>query len=92
VSGKESVMSREINLYSYYDMKNNLYDTPFWAQNDLMAERSFKLQLLKEGSLIAEFKNDFRLEQIAKFDPITGEVVQVSRVIIDGSQLKKGEY
>lgn len=84
-------MNKEIYLYSYQDLKSNIYDVPFWAKNDVHAKRKFYMDVVSGNGnhVLGKFTVDFRLVKLGKFDVEKGEVKRIEKdVIIEGVDLK----
>lgn len=77
----------KLGLYSVYDKKADRYDTPFFAQTDLMAERKFFVNCQNDGSIMATFKNDFLLCRIGYFEMENGDFESDSKTIVEGAQI-----
>lgn len=83
-------MNHEINCYSFYDVKNEMYDTPFFANNDLFAKRHYYLVSAKIGSMMNTFCEDFKLVRIGKFIPKEGKLIETPATeIMNGKHLRK---
>lgn len=82
-----------IPMYSFYDKESHRYDTPFFAADDLQARRHFIIQQRREGTLIHNFPNDYKLCQVGVFNVLEGKVTAVFRNIADGvpRETKGGE-
>ena len=77
-----------LGIYAIYDAKSDSFDTPFFAANDLFAERRFNLMLRENNSMMNIYKDEFTLYSIAKFIIATGEIVVESRKeIVSGKSI-----
>lgn len=79
----------DIGLYSIYDVKGERYDTPFFSQSDLFAERKFIVNCRNNDSILSNFKNDFSLVKIGVFDYESGELVIDRKVIMEGKNVQE---
>jgi hypothetical protein len=81
-------MSEVLKLYSVYDKKGDRYDTPFFALNDLHAERRFVAGMQDNKTVFAQFKNDFELHCVGEFNVLSGLLDQKCiETVIEGKQV-----
>lgn len=82
---------KRISCYSYYDKEGERWDTPFFAFNDLMAERNFRLRVSEEGTILHKFKDAFELYKVGEFDVEEGKIIGSTKLrpIITGLQIKE---
>lgn len=80
-----------INLYAVYDKVGELYDTPFFARDDVFAKRRFIMMNDDEGTMLGDFGEDFELHRVGSFETYSGklEVPVKPIVIIEGDQIVK---
>jgi len=76
-------------MYAFYDKKSDLYDTPFFAQDDLHAERHFQIVTQKQGTMLNTFITDFEVYLIGTFNKTTATITTETKpkLIISGNQL-----
>lgn len=82
--------SRNLPMYCIHDTETGVYDTPFFALDDIHAKRHFIMVGKKEG-MVATFTEKFQLLRLAEFEKMTGSMIVkevASRVIMDGVTLK----
>jgi len=84
-------MSETIGIYAVYDIKGDRYDTPFFALDDLNAERKFVFNFDNNDTIFSKFKNDFKLMSIGSFNVIDGQIITEKRTIIEGLQIAREE-
>lgn len=77
-------------MFAYFDNQSELFDTPFFAINKIMAERQFRMVLQKEDSMICQFKDNFDLYCLGTFEKETGKFESDLKVIINGKQVNNG--
>lgn len=70
------------NLYSVFDSKANKYNAPFLSPNDEVAKRNFS-GMLNHDVMMKDFKADFKLYQIGKFDDDKSDLVDLVPVLVD---------
>lgn len=81
----------KVTIYAVYDKKAERYDTPFFAMNDLFAERRFVMSIEDNKSIISRFKNDFQLVRLGFFNVLDGVMEQDMQVVREGVQINKGD-
>jgi len=59
-----------VKLYSIYDRKANVYNTPFPAPTPGIAERSIR-DAMKQGGQLADYPEDFDLVEAGDWDSST---------------------
>lgn len=64
----------ELNMYSVYDRKARIYNSPYVLANDQMAIRSFRLIVNDKESMVHHYPEDFVLYRIGKFNSNTGNL------------------
>ena len=82
-------MSEIIMAYAIYDNKGDRYDTPFFAFNDLFAERRFVIMSRDKNTPLGAFTKDFTLFRIGSFNVISGVLKEDKHLVIDGKQIGK---
>lgn len=80
---------KNLNMYAYYDMKSQVYDTPFFAFHDINAERNFIMTVQKNDTMLARFKDEMQLYKIGEFDKESGKInsFDFNILIMDGKQI-----
>lgn len=77
-----------IGIYVVEDVKADRYDTPYFAINDVMGERNFRIAVKNDQSIFANFTEDFNLYKIGTYDLKTGDLELIDRQLIcSGRQL-----
>lgn len=74
-----------IGMYAFWDKTSRVYDTPFFCQSDVFADRHYRIVLSREG-LIAQFKEDFDLYKLGELDLRSGEYTAYNAVLIHGKK------
>ena len=62
--------------YSIHDDKSESYNTPYFAQNDNMAKRSFADLVRDPSTTISKNPEDFRLYRVGEFINDDGKLYQ----------------
>lgn len=70
------------NVYSIYDVKAKVFNVPFFAQTDVLAERLLRGAASEKGSLLGRFPADFRCYRIGLFDDESGELTACSAELV----------
>lgn len=81
-------------IYSIYDEKAQMFNTPFFSQNDDMAIRSFQDLASDPQSTIYLHPEDYKLYELGEFETDSGLIVPLDppRFIINAQlNLKLGE-
>lgn len=61
-----------LKVYSIFDDKAQCFNTPYFAQNDLVASRSFSDLCNDSRSLVSQHLGDFHLYCLGEFDDEKG--------------------
>lgn len=64
-------------IYSIYDEKAEMFNTPFFQQNDAIAIRSFNDLAADPQSLIYRHPEDYKLYEIGAFEDNNGLIVPI---------------
>lgn len=67
-------MSQLLNMYSIYDEKANVFNTPFFAVSDGVAVRQFTDLVADNRSVVCAHPEDFSLYRCACFDDVSALV------------------
>lgn len=81
-------MNENLSMYSIFDGKAERWDTPFFAENDLFAQRHFYIISCKNGSMLNTFLGEFELYRLGTFNIITSEYTKSHKLIKTGKELK----
>lgn len=76
-------------MYSIYDKKGEAWQTPFFAKNDIFAQRVFILRIKEEGGFMNAWPEDFVLYRIGSFGFIDGKFTNGFQMIVEGGQIEK---
>lgn len=84
-----------LTMYTIFDHKGGRFDTPFFAYNDVMAERRFVMGLKDKNTVMGNFPTHFSLVKLGEFDVLTGNFMPYSepfgdRCILEGGQVDLG--
>lgn len=82
-----------IGVYAIFDQKQEIFDSPFMATNDINAKRRFILMVDEENSVLARWHQDYDLYRLSQFSTKTGYFdEEVPKKIFEGkSYIKKGD-
>lgn len=82
-----------VGVYAIFDQKQEIFDSPYMATNDINAKRRFILMIDEENSVLARWHSDYDLYKLAQFSTKTGYFEEsVPTKIFEGkSYIKKGE-
>lgn len=80
-----------LGVYAFYDEEAGRHDTPFYCQNDIFAQRHYKMVVGKEGTMINQFSESFSVKRLGYFHLITGKFTLSESVIIDPKKFVKKE-
>lgn len=67
----------KLGVYSVYDNELQIFNTPFYQDNDILAKRAFISIVSDKNSGISKFPDKFSLFHIGLFDQETGEHLQI---------------
>lgn len=83
----------ELGLFSVFDKISNIYDTPFFARDDVFAKRRFLMWCNEKESMLGQFHFDFELHRIGQFNTFDGKLEMCIEpiVIIEGDQIINNE-
>lgn len=65
-----------LEMFTIYDVKARVYQTPKFALNEAMAKRNFEIHLTEENTIFTKFPDDFQIFHIGSYDDDTGEIKQ----------------
>ena len=80
-----------LGMYSFYDTKADRYDTPFFCQNDMFANRHYRMISDKKETMINKFKREFNLVRLGYYHMEAGEFIEFPETLIEGKHLPKEE-
>lgn len=64
----------KINIYSVFDVKSQLYGTPFFMLRDEIAQRAFADLVNDKSTMVSRHPEDFLLYKIGEFWDDSGNV------------------
>lgn len=67
------------NIYSIFDEKAQVFNTPFFMDNDAMATRAFNDLAADPTSNIFRHPEDYRLYELGAFENVEGVVIPLDR-------------
>lgn len=76
-----------LGIYAVYDKISKIYDTPFFARDDVFARRRFIMWTQEEHSMLHDFKPDFELHRLGSFNPQDGSLIIAQDIICEGDQI-----
>jgi hypothetical protein len=82
-----------IQLYSVFDRKAKVYNTPMFLVNDQVALRVFHSMVFDKDTMVSRYPEDYILYRVGEFNTLDG-IVKGScypEEIAQGIQLKKEE-
>lgn len=79
-------------IYSIYDEKAQVFQTPFFSVQELEAKRQLHFLVLDETTFISKFPNDFRLFRLGSIDTVSGVInhLPVPELVCTATELKGG--
>lgn len=60
--------------FAIYDSKADAYNTPFFMNNHLEAERAFRINVNDPSTTISKAPEDFTLFKVGEYDTETGKI------------------
>ena len=81
----------ELGIYGLFDLKAKIYDTPWFAFDNLQAKRRLQILLDEEKTVIAKWPEEFHLVKYGTFDNKGKIKLNGIEVIATGDQFKKQE-
>lgn len=78
-------------MYSFYDVKSQRFDTPFFTYDELGAKRHFVLAIRRKDTLMSNFKDHYQLVHLGDFNIETGEFIKTEKqfAILEGNQVSR---
>ena len=76
-------------VYAFYDLETKIYDTPFFAKNEINAKRHFYISAKVKDSVLNTFPEKFELWMIGMFNTESGVIDNQKQCIYEGKQLIK---
>lgn len=64
----------KLRIYSIYDQKSEVFNTPFFQQTHGEAERSFRSAVNDEKTLFSKYPEDYDLYYIGDYDDNEGKI------------------
>jgi hypothetical protein len=80
-----------INMYSVYDKKAEVYSQPFTAINDEVAQRIIKNCVNNPEHNYGLNPEDYQLLKVGEFNDSEGQIIEDQKPILDLITLKKVE-
>lgn len=68
----------KLGIYSIYDEKAEIHNTPFFQHNDAIAERSYNDLVKDPNTTIGKNPSDYKLYKIGEYDDVTAVIVPLS--------------
>lgn len=85
----------KIKVYSIYDSKSQVYNTPFFQVNEQVALRTSVNLVCDPKTAVSRNPEDFTLFEIGEYDDGTGTFhnhrIPIPLVCFDGSDIKSGD-
>lgn len=80
-----------LKVYSVYDQKTNIYNTPFYNSTHGEAERNFKDAVNEPNSRLGAHPEDYTLAHIGEYDDNTGKLTSLKAPdhMLPATQVKK---
>lgn len=79
---------KKIQMYSFFDKKSDRFDTPFYVFDEIGAKRHLHMSVVKKGTLMNTFREDYCLYKLADFDIVTGELELDRKYIMDAKEIQ----
>lgn len=70
---REGTNMKKVGVYSFFDKEAGVWNTPFFAKDDLFARRHWLIQLDDEKSMLRKFIDQYELIRIGTFDTENGD-------------------
>ncbi|AXL15135.1 nonstructural protein [Microviridae sp.] len=64
----------KLKMFSIYDQKVQVFNTPFFMVNQQIAKRAFSDLMQEEGTTINKHPKDFALYELGEYDDSTGKL------------------
>lgn len=79
-----------LKIYSIWDQKGEIFNTPFYQRTHGEAERSFKQVVNDEKSNLCRYPEDYDLYYLGEYDDQTGKMMpkETPQHMIKATQLK----
>lgn len=79
-----------LNIYSIHDRKAQIYNRPFYEQNEIVAVRNVERAFMDSESTFCAYPNDFELVKLGTYDDISGsfDILDIP-VLVDFRRVKK---
>ena len=81
--------SEIVGMYAFYDTKSERYDTPFFCQNDLFAQRHYKMVTDRTDTMLNTFQTDFDLVRLGFVNVLDGSYTEAFGYVVSGQTVKK---
>lgn len=81
----------ELQVYSIYDQKTKVFNTPFYSSTHGEAERNLRSTVNAPQGLVSQYPEDYDLYHLGSYDDSTGtfQGLQTPQHIIKAVQLKQ---
>ena len=83
--------SEIVGMYAFYDTKSERYDTPFFCQNDLFAQRHYKMVTDRSETMLNTFQGDFDLNRLGFVNVLDGSYTEAFGAVVCGQTYKKNQ-
>ncbi len=76
-------------IYSVYDEKAQVFNTPFTCVNEAVAVRSFTDICFDGANMVAKYPSDFKLYHVGDFDAVKGTItaLDVPEFVVSAMQV-----
>jgi hypothetical protein len=81
---KNKEFEQEIGIYTVYDIKQEIFEMPFFATSDLNAKRRFMIMIDEKDSVLNKWRQDYDLMKLGMYNTKTGIVVQNQKTVMEG--------
>lgn len=81
-----------MHIFSIYDSKAQVYGTPWFQPSDIVAIRTFKMEVNRPDHANTVYQNpeDFTLYALGEFNPQTGQIQATEpRLLITAKKVKE---
>lgn len=76
-------------VYAVFDKVADNYDIPFFAKDDLFAQRKFIMDARNDQTVLASFLEDFELVRLCIWYPATGEFIVSKKTVLKGKNIPR---
>lgn len=72
----------ELQLYSVYDKKTQVFSPPMTFHNDEHAQRDLRNEITSKGGMLAKYPEDYELYRVGSWNDYNGKLEAVTPTIL----------